>query len=354
MSELVKKSVGLSCSPELIGGWGVGGRGVALRRKLTLGVISGMLCALLVGCSANKQPSKEETSLANAAKDVVIPLEAGNMKNPLPETNDVVSQGQQVFLGSCSLCHGGDAHGGTSIGSHMDPPAMDLTSAHVQHWSDGELFWIIQNGVRLTGMPAWKSTISDDDTWKLARFIHSLPRSGAASASVAVQSQTQPVVSTQDKYTLKVPNGLAFSEFRGYEDWQVVSISHHGNVMAATLGNPVMIEAFRAGAPGNGKPFPDGAKMAKVHWTLKQMETFPAATVPDTQHDVDFMVKDSKRFKDSGGWGYGVFEYQPASGTFRLGNSTDKPPQADDAKCGFACHTGVKTRDYVFTDYARR
>jgi hypothetical protein len=84
------------------------------------------------------------------------------------------------------------------------------------------------------------------------------------------------------------------------------------------------------------------------------METFPAATVLDTQHDVDFMAKDSKRFQDSGGWGYGVFEYDAASGKFRLGNLSDKPPQANDAKCGFACHTIVKTRDYVFTDYAHR
>ncbi len=66
--------------------------------------------------------------------------------------------------------------------------------------------------------------------------------------------------------------------------------------MAAILANPVMIKAYVAGIPGNGKPFPDGAKMAKIHWNPKQMETFPSATVPGTQHDVDFMVKDSKRF----------------------------------------------------------
>jgi mono/diheme cytochrome c family protein len=337
-----------------IGGWGAGDRRVALRHKLMLGVIGAMLGALLVGCTADKQPSKGETSLANAAKDVVIPLKAGNMKNPLPETDDVLSGGQQVFAGSCAFCHGPDGRGGTSIGSHMDPPAMDLTSAHVQHWNDGELFWIIQNGVRLTGMPAWQSSISDNDTWKLARFIHNLPRLGAAPASTAVQPPAQGAVSTQDKYTLKIPNGLAFSEFKGYESWEVVSISHDGNLLAATLGNPVMIAAYRAGAPGNGKPFPDGAKMAKVHYNLKKMETFPAATVPDTQHDVDLMVKDSKRFQDSGGWGYGVFEYDAASGNFRLGNSADKPPQANDAKCGFACHTIVKTRDYVFTDYGHK
>jgi len=109
--------------------------------------------------------------------------------------------------------------------------------------------------------------------------------------------------SAQDKYSVKVPNGLAFSEFRGYESWQVVSISQDGDLVASILANPVMIEAYAAGVPGNGRPFPDGAKMAKIHWKPKKLETFPAATVPGTLHDVDFMVKDSKRFADSGGWG---------------------------------------------------
>ena len=351
MPELMRESVGLP----RIGRRGGGDRSVALKHKLMLGVISAMLGALLQGCTADKHPSQEESSLANAAKDVTIPLEAGKMKNPLPETDEIVSQGQEVFLGSCAQCHGADARGDTNVGRNMNPPAMDLSSLHVQHWSDAELFWIIQNGVRLTGMPSWKSSISDNDTWKLARFIHNLPRLEAASASAAVPSQTQAVVSAQDKYTLKIPNGLAFSEFRGYEGWAVISLSHNGNKLAAILGNPVMINAYEVGIPGNGKPFPDGAKMPKVHWNTKVNVGEPGApTVPETQHDVDLMVKDSKRFRDSGGWGYGVFEYDPASDKFRLGNLTDKPPQGNDAKCGFACHTAVKTKDYVFTDYGHR
>ncbi|MGD1212248.1 MAG: cytochrome P460 family protein [Candidatus Acidiferrales bacterium] len=158
----------------------------------------------------------------------------------------------------------------------------------------------------------------------------------------------------QDKYTLKVPGGLAFSEFRGYEAWQVVSISQDGSLIAAILANPVMIKAYEEGIPGNGKPFPDGSKMAKVHWNPKKMETFPAATVPGTQHDVDFMEKDSKRFADSGGWGWAVFDYDAASNTFTPGTLAGKPPQANDARCGFTCHTIVKTRDYVFTEYGKR
>jgi len=161
-------------------------------------------------------------------------------------------------------------------------------------------------------------------------------------------------MAAQDKYTLKVPGGLAFSEFKGYESWQVVSTSQDGPLVAAILANPVMIKAYQAGIPGNGQPFPDGSKLAKIHWNPKKMETFPAATVPGTQHDMDFMVKDSKRFADSGGWGYAVFEYDAASDTFRPGTTTDKPPQANDAKCGYACHTQVKARDYVFTDYGHR
>src|SRR2546425_2644258 len=116
-------------------------------------------------------------------------------------------------------------------------------------------------------------------------------------------------LSAQDKYTVKVPGGLAFAEFRGYENWQVLSISQDGGLLAAILANPVMIDAYRAGAPGNGKPFPDGSRMAKIHWNPKKLETFPAATVPGTLHDVDFMVKASKRFADSGGSGAGVVHY---------------------------------------------
>ena len=162
-------------------------------------------------------------------------------------------------------------------------------------------------------------------------------------------------MSAQDKYTLRVPNGLAFSEFKGYEGWQTISISHNGELLAVILGNPAMIDAFKAGIPGNGKPFPEGAKMAKIHWNPKKNEAQPGQPlVPNTLHDIDFMVKDSKRFADSGGWGYGEFEYDAASGAFRPGTVTDQPPQANDAKCGFACHTAVKKQDYIFTAYPKR
>ena len=183
------------------------------------------------------------------------------------------------------------------------------------------------------------------------------PKSRVTIATIAVLLAVLGgvAISAQDKYTVKVPGGLAFSEFRGYEAWQLVSISQNGELIAAILANPIMIDAFRAGVPDNGKPFPDGAKMAKIHWIPKKQEAYPGPPmVPGTQHDVDFMVKDSTRFADSGGWGYAEFEYDAASETFRPGTTTDSPPQENDAKCGFACHTIVKNRDYVFTEYGKR
>ena len=178
--------------------------------------------------------------------------------------------------------------------------------------------------------------------------------SGSALAIAALAADS-PSKSETDKYALKVPGGLAFAEFRGYESWQVIAISENGGKIAAILGNPTMIAAFKEGEPGNGKPFPDGSKMAKVHWIPKKNDIAPGQpTVPGTQHDVDFMVKDSKRFADSGGWGYAEFEHDTASNTFAPGTEADQPPQGHDAKCGFACHTVVKNRDYVFTEYAAR
>src|SRR5262245_13615162 len=171
-------------------------------------------------------------------------------------------------------------------------------------------------------------------SWLLLTILGWLVLSGAA-------------ISAQDKYTMQVPGGLAFSEFRGYEDWQVIAVSQTGDLVVAILGNPEIIAAYQAGVPGNGKPFPDGAKMAKIHWNAKKSAEAPAPTlVPDTLHDVDFMVRDSKRFADSGNWGYGQFNYDAATDSFK--------PEGEGYNCGFACHTVVAAKDYVFTAYPRR
>jgi hypothetical protein len=178
---------------------------------------------------------------------------------------------------------------------------------------------------------------------------------GVGIAATLAALATAAAISAQDRYALKVPGGLAFAEFKGYDDWHAISISHNGDMLAVILGNPEMIAAFKSGTPRNGKPFPDGAKMAKIHWNARKSETEPGQPfVAGTLHDIDFMEKDSKRFADSGGWGYAEFEYDASSDTFRPGTAADEPPQANDAKCGYACHTVVQKQDYVFTQYPKR
>ncbi len=165
----------------------------------------------------------------------------------------------------------------------------------------------------------------------------------------------------QDKYTLKVPGGLAFSEFKGYEDWQAVGPSQTdaANVIRLILANPVMIDAYKQGVPGNGKPFPDGSKIAKIEWKPKKLTDPPfTASTPDTVPGdltaVEFIEKDGKRFSDTHGWGYGMFDYDASSGKFAPATLAGKPPQGNDAKCGAACHTLAASKDYIFTAYPKR
>ena len=155
-------------------------------------------------------------------------------------------------------------------------------------------------------------------------------------------------ISAQDKYTVKLPNGLVFSDWRGYEDWQLISSSKTDDRMKVILGNPTIIAAFKSGIPGNGKPFPEGSKIAKVQWKPKKSTEAPfSVDVPDTLADLFFMEKDSKRFTETGGWGYAQFDYDPASATF----TADK---AGTPNCGQVCHVGVKAKDYVFHPYQIR
>jgi hypothetical protein len=169
----------------------------------------------------------------------------------------------------------------------------------------------------------------------------------AAISTAGLAALAGQAISAPDKYTVSVPNGLGFAEFRGYEDWQTVGVSETDETIEVILANPVMVEAYRAGTPGNGKPFPDGAKMAKIHWKAVKSADAPSPTVvPGDLHDIDFMVRDSKRFADTGNWGYAQFDYETGSGAFAPnGNGTD---------CGYACHTIVATKDYVFTGYPKR
>ena len=195
-------------------------------------------------------------------------------------------------------------------------------------------------------MRAGTAVIDQDRRSPAGTAAKGLAAAGAAIAVVLAVSGGR-AISAQDRYTVQVPNGLAFAEFKGYEDWQTVAVSQSGDLIEVILGNPAMIEAYRAGAPGNGKPFPDGAKMAKIHWNAKKSAEAPSpTTVPDTLHDIDFMVRDSKRFADTGNWGYAQFNYDAVSDAFT--------PEGTGADCGYTCHTIVAKKDFVFTAYPKR
>jgi hypothetical protein len=169
---------------------------------------------------------------------------------------------------------------------------------------------------------------------------------GAAIAIVLAVSGAA-ASAAQDKYTLKTPSGVAFSDFKGYEDWELVSVARTDEVLKVILANPTMIGAYHAGVPGNGRPFPEGSKIAKLQWNPKKSTEAPfAVDVPDTFAQAFFMEKDSKRFPSTGGWGYALFNYETASDTF----AADSSP----SDCGNACHVAVRAKDYIFHPYEKR
>jgi cytochrome P460 len=165
---------------------------------------------------------------------------------------------------------------------------------------------------------------------------------------------------SQDRFTLRSANGIAFSEFKGYDAWQLVATSQPDNAsgcgtskvgcMKGILGNPMMIQAYREGIPANGTAVPDGAALTKIEWLQDRDEKPYGVTVSGTQTEIAFMVKDSKRFPDTNGWGYATFVYDASSDRFKP--STASPSFARGCH---ACHTAnAKARDFVFTDYAKR
>ena len=156
-----------------------------------------------------------------------------------------------------------------------------------------------------------------------------------------------------DKYSLVSPGGIAFSDFRGYEDWSAASSARTeaalpDEILKVIVANPTMIKAYKAGVPGNGQSFPDGSMIVKLQWKPKKSTEAPfAVDVPDVFSQAFVMEKDSKRFSKSGGWGYAVFNYDAASDKF-----TPDPKSLSD--CGYACHTPVKAKDYIFHPYQKR
>ena len=156
------------------------------------------------------------------------------------------------------------------------------------------------------------------------------------------------VVYAQDKYSLQSPSGIAFSDFRGYEDWPMVSSARTDQVLKVIIANPTMVAAYKSGVPGDGQRFPEGSMIVKLQWKPKKSAEAPfVVDVPDVFTQAFVMEKDSKRFPKTGGWGYAVFNYEAASDKF-----TADPKSLSD--CGNTCHTAVKSKDYIFHPYEKR
>jgi Cytochrome P460 len=167
-------------------------------------------------------------------------------------------------------------------------------------------------------------------------------------AVIAVRTGAAVAARQQDKYALKLPDGLPFADFKGYEDWQVVAVSQTENLLKVMLANPIMIKAYRDGVPGNGRPFPDGSKIAKIEWKPQVNTESPFwVRVPASLQDVFLIEKDSAKYPGTKGWAYAVFDYDPAGSTY----VADKTGTIN---CGFACHTRVADKDYIFTGYGTR
>jgi len=179
---------------------------------------------------------------------------------------------------------------------------------------------------------------------------HTMPRPSLSTISIGAVCLSilgGIAFAAQDKYALKVPDGLAFSDIKGYEDWRYVAVSQVKDGIKVIAANPVMTSAYRSGLPAEGKTFPDGSKIVKIEWSQKQNTVSPYfVMVPDNLMSVSFIEKDLKRFPKTHGWAYAQFDYDPATKAFK--------PSVTGSECGYACHTNVAAQDYIFTGYPPR
>jgi hypothetical protein len=188
----------------------------------------------------------------------------------------------------------------------------------------------------------------------IIRSFRSLKSKGITTAIILGSFATIgcTALSAQDKFTLKAPNGIAFAEFRGYEDWPDVAVSRTEDGIKLIAANPTMIEAYKAGAPGDGKPFPDGSKIVKIEWFQKKNPESPfSVDVPASLKTIEFIEKDSKRFPDADGWGYAQLLYDASSDRFTEPGAL--PARAVTGEC-HSCHAIVAAKDFIFTAYPKR
>ena len=159
------------------------GRQVPLSRELKLGLVVLLLAGLCVfvsrllpdGPGARSSPSATEAALARRLRLWTLPASAHADRNPFNSSPELIRESARHFADHCASCHANDGSGATEIGRHLFPRVPDMTGEHTQRLTDGELYYIIHNGIRWTGMPAWGDENNDQDSWKLVLFVRHLP-----------------------------------------------------------------------------------------------------------------------------------------------------------------------------------
>jgi mono/diheme cytochrome c family protein len=138
--------------------------------------VAGAVAAVRRGFSARDRPSALETYVARTARNMAVPSKVGKEKNPFPTSPELIAEARAHFADHCAICHANDGSGNTEIGRNLYPKAPDMRLSETQSLTDGELYYIIHNGIRLTGMPAWGREGQDQDSWKLVLFVRHLPQ----------------------------------------------------------------------------------------------------------------------------------------------------------------------------------
>ena len=153
------------------------------RKLFLLIVLVGVVCAAMIGIatirrgfSARDSPSLMETYMAMTARRLSVPASERNAPNPVAASHEILTEARAHFADHCAICHGNDGSGKTEIGQNLYPKAPDMRLAQTQNLTDGEIYYTIHNGIRLTGMPAWGTDVKDEDSWKLVLFIRHLPQ----------------------------------------------------------------------------------------------------------------------------------------------------------------------------------
>jgi mono/diheme cytochrome c family protein len=147
---------------------------------LAVVAIAAIMYVRHTGLVARSEPGPAEARLARTLRSLAVPREARDRRNPVPPSAEILASGRAHYADHCAVCHGNDGRGNTEMGRGLWPKAPDMQLAATQDLSDGELFWIIENGVRFTGMPGWSTGTreGEESTWHLVHFVRHLPGIG--------------------------------------------------------------------------------------------------------------------------------------------------------------------------------